>query len=179
MLSLVEMDPATGRLTAARASYRDLALGERFDTGILQLSVTAVVLRCDRAGGDRVLMARRGESTRIYPGLWEIIPAGGIDADSDFDEREVFAQAARELREEAGVDWPLRDLRLRCALIDHPARSMDLVLTARVDDPATTPRTSWECSSFEWIPASARAIASLGAIPPAVPLARFLWGDDS
>ncbi len=175
LLSILDLDPASGLVTAARRSYRDLVLADRFPTGVLQFSVTLVVEATGPDGIPRVLMGRRGEQTRIYPGMWEFVPAGGLEADADFDEREVLAQARRELREETGAEFPLHAPALVAALLDHHAHSLDLVLRARADLPASPLPGSWESPHLEWVPR--RDIRSRAIFPALHLLAGFLWGD--
>jgi 8-oxo-dGTP pyrophosphatase MutT (NUDIX family) len=65
-----------------------------------------VLLRRGGKHGDRaleVLLLKRTESAKFMPGVW-VFPGGGVDACDGDDESAYRACAARELREEAGIE---------------------------------------------------------------------------
>lgn len=53
----------------------------------------------------QVLLLRRSEDARFMPGLW-VFPGGAVDAADGEGEHAHMACAARELREEAGIELP-------------------------------------------------------------------------
>ncbi len=53
----------------------------------------------------QVLLLRRSDEARFMPGLW-VFPGGAVDPDDGEGEAGHMACAARELREEAGIELP-------------------------------------------------------------------------
>lgn len=142
-------------LHCIQASYRFHAVGrEGLDTGIRPLGVKAV---CFTPAG-RILMARRGEGTLNYAGMWEFAPAGTLEPGVPPAEMIV-----RELREETG--WaPVAPPATRALLFDPVARSWEIVFAMDAAPPAV-PVESWECAAVEE--------AAPGAWPePLAPVAR-------
>jgi 8-oxo-dGTP pyrophosphatase MutT (NUDIX family) len=69
-------------------------------------AASVVLLRRGGKHGDRaleVLLLKRTESAKFMPGVW-VFPGGGVDACDGDDESAYRACAARELREEAGIE---------------------------------------------------------------------------
>lgn len=119
-----------------RTSYRFHAvMREGLDTGVRPLGVKAV---CTAPDG-RVLMARRGEGTLNYPGMWEFAPAGSLEPDVA-----PADMILRELREETGWE-ALAPPAPRALLLDPVARSWEIVFAIPVRAPAV-PTEGWECS---------------------------------
>ena len=121
-----------------QASYRFHAVArEGLDTGIRPLGVKAV---CFTPAG-RILMARRGQGTLNYAGMWEFAPAGTLEPRVPPAEMIV-----RELREETG--WaPTVPPATRALLFDPVARSWEIVFAMDAAPPAI-PVESWECDAL-------------------------------
>jgi 8-oxo-dGTP pyrophosphatase MutT (NUDIX family) len=125
-------------LHCIQASYRFHAVArEGLDTGIRPLGVKAV---CFTPAG-RVLMARRGQGTLNYAGMWEFAPAGTLEPGVPPAEMIV-----RELREETG--WaPTAPPAARALLFDPVARSWEIVFAMDAAPPAVAVE-SWECDAL-------------------------------
>jgi hypothetical protein len=144
-----------GLIRVRRDEYRRLCVQPEVPTGVEQLSVTGVVLARNARGLECVMLGRRGHATRMYGGLWELGPSGGVDAPpqdgSELTTPDLIAQLGRELREEAGLDAPLSDARVRCLTRDAAAMSLDVVIECRL--PRTDPPSeSWEYDQAAWVP---------------------------
>jgi len=124
-----------------QTSYRFHAVGrEGLDTGVRPLGVKAVCLAPD--GG--VLMARRGEGTLNYPGMWEFAPAGTLEPGVP-----PTDMILRELREETG--WTaVAPPAVRALLFDPVARSWEIVFALDAAPPAV-PVESWECQELRTV----------------------------
>ncbi len=124
-----------------QSSYRFHAVArEGLDTGIRPLGVKAV---CFAPGGN-VLLARRGEATLNYPGMWEFAPAGTLEPGVAPAE-----MILRELREETG--WgAAAPPAVRALLFDPVARSWELVFAIDVLPPSL-PVESWECAELRTV----------------------------
>jgi len=148
-----------GEILACVDSYRRLAVGGEVHTGVLQLGVTGVLWR-EAGDGREVLLARRSEQTRVYGGLLELAPSGGVDlppglADGDraatLGLDHVRAQFLSELTEELGLS--AADIRGEPAwaavCIDQIGRSAEIVMLARIDGQPTP--ASWEYTELRWV----------------------------
>jgi len=80
------------------ASQQELIL-QSMDVGAGQS--TSFVFRAD----NRLLLCKRPESRRAYPGLWTSSAGGHVECNEGY-----AAAAARELREELGIDCLLTDI---------------------------------------------------------------------
>lgn len=159
VLSVARMD-AGGEIVGRRDSYRRLVVQPAVPTGVQQLSVTGVILGPDDAGRECVLLGRRGRGTRMYGGMWELAPSGGLDppapgrADLAIDD--LRAQLARELHEEVGgrPAGSLADAELAAVLHDAAAHSYDLTLRCRAGRALGEhgPVERWEYDSVRWLP---------------------------
>ncbi|UYV14124.1 MAG: hypothetical protein NCW75_07485 [Phycisphaera sp.] len=148
------------------------------------LSVTGVI-ESTRDGEPCVLLARRGTSTRSYPGMWEFAPAGGLhvpESPSVLDLNGVMRTLRAELAEEVGVTSPLQDARVVASVVDRAARSVDIIVRATIGGPApalsSAGEHAWECAEARWV-AVERVPGFLGSAPggviePTLAVARFL-----
>lgn len=170
ILAVAHIDPATNLLVCRRDSYRRLAVqtagggpaAASVDTGVYQLSVTGAIIGRDRAGLPHILIGRRGTETRMYGGLWELAPAGGIDPPPPPRDRlgasDIFAALAKEAREELALDLGTDPCRAALICRDEHARSDDLVIPVHLPDPinprkppACAASTSWEYLDTAWL----------------------------
>ncbi|MBL8765201.1 MAG: hypothetical protein JNM07_13125 [Phycisphaerae bacterium] len=153
------------------------------------LGVTGCVRRT-AAGVRSILLGRRGRGTRIYGGMWETAPRGGVEPPGRGEclgMTLLVEQLRRELREEVG-DLP-GDMRATpIALVrDHVAHTLDVVFDLDAGDvPAgaagdTIARRGWEYSDVRWVRDAARGAPGIegGSLSPptaALLLARAAWG---
>lgn len=198
VLSLVEARGPT--LRVRRDSYQRLT-AQSIDPSLVtppvrQLSVTGLLIARDHTGNPHALLGRRSDATRIYGGLWEFAPGGGIDAPprshTHLDGGDVFRQLIAEIREE--LDLPTQataDLspgRILALAADPIAGSVDLIMRLDLPIPLeelmahtsedTTER--WEYQTTRWIatdelPRFARD-HSEALIPPALDLIHAIFG---
>ena len=104
------------------------------DLGVRLLGVKGLLVGRDASGTERILLARRGGQTRIYQGLWETAPAGGIDARQTLGQTAVHETLQTELHEELGLTMPEgAHERIVAAVRDPIAHSIDLI--TRIDWP--------------------------------------------
>jgi 8-oxo-dGTP pyrophosphatase MutT (NUDIX family) len=89
---------------------------------------TIVVLSLD---GERIYVHRRTDTKDVFPGLYDCTAGGVIDAGETPDEA-----AARELREELGVESPLTFL-FQTTYVDERTRYHAWVYETRSDGPFT------------------------------------------
>ncbi|MFO0492472.1 MAG: NUDIX domain-containing protein [bacterium] len=143
------------------------------DLGVRLLGVKGLLVGRDASGTERILLARRGGQTRIYQGLWETAPAGGIDVRQLLGHQAVRETLLTELHEELGLTMPPGvQERIVAALRDPIARSVDLI--ARIDWPdAVNPHATlchtgthaWEYIDSAWT--SPQDVAAMLANNPA------------
>lgn len=143
VLSCVEADAGAGVIRCRRASYRELVCQPNVQTGVMQLSVTGVSISTDAAGVEHVLLGRRARHTRIYGGLWELAPSGGLDspfrAASDAPDEMNGEHAWKQLMVEAEEELTIPDAASViaptdpvCLCTDHVASSVDIVFPVRL-----------------------------------------------
>lgn len=158
VLSVVTFDPDRNELTCRRDSYQRLAVQPSIATGVRQLSVTGVLTARDASGRRWVLLGRRGESTRIFPGMWEIGPSGGLPPPAlnveSLGEVDLLRHLSDEVVEEVGLD--VTSGRVAALVRDHGAHSDDVVIECDLGSfeqacdlaqPA-----NWEYSETMWLP---------------------------
>ncbi len=133
-------------------TYKRLVVQPAVETGVRQLSVTGVLLATGAAGTKHVLLGRRSHRTRMYGGMWQNCPAGGIDPDplwTSMGQPEIAAELLREVKEEAGLE--VRSVGTPVALIyDETARSHDLIVPVEVGEVPATIR-GWEYDELRWL----------------------------
>lgn len=198
MLSCVETDPDAAILRCRRATFRHLVCQPTVETGTMQTSVTGVLTAFDERDRHHVLLARRGPHTRVYPGMWELAPSGGIDPPTPTTSggpghltgQDAWAQLTLELEEElaplglGGIASYLSAPDPPCLCIDHAARSVDIVLPVRVRFDPTEPGDNgppdpagWEYTDARWVPLHELTLFdkrhAADIIPPTRALLRF------
>lgn len=154
-------------VVARVGSYKALAVeapgAGSVETGTDQLSVTAIVMGRDAAGRPHVLMGQRGTGTRLYGGMWELGPSGGVDAPEQgvdlLTDDEVVRVVRQEIGEELGASVRVGVEGLRAITHDPLARSYDLCFvcwaTGAVRSGMFTPETAgepWEYPRAAWVP---------------------------
>ncbi|MBK9188274.1 MAG: hypothetical protein IPM33_04885 [Phycisphaerales bacterium] len=164
ILSVVSIEPDASEITVRRDRYARLAVQPQVHTGVRLLGVTAVLTASDAAGRAHVLLARRGEQVRLYAGLWELGPSGGVACPAgdaavlDFDD--LLRSLADEIEEEVGLPPPVSP-RVVAIARDHRAMSDDVVITGdmgSLEAASEAMRTSaWEYREACWIPLDAVA----------------------
>ncbi|HYE63568.1 MAG TPA: hypothetical protein VD997_16375 [Phycisphaerales bacterium] len=132
ILSVVTFDADGGEVLARRDRYMRLAVQPRVVTGVQQLSVTAVLTVRDGAGRAYVLLGRRSPQTRIYGGMWELGPSGGVPAPHPSVEEvpvgALLSQLEDEVAEEAGLVVDASRVRAVAYVRDHVAHSDDVCI---------------------------------------------------
>lgn len=166
ILSVVRMD-AGREIVCERSSYKLLAVQDEVSTNVEQLSVTGVIvgqMKGTGVGGlattDYLLLGRRGARTRIYGGMWELAPSGGIDAPearSTLCQGDLIEQLQREFEEETGSHAKLSGVRVAAVCLDVVAHSYDVVFACEMplDDVAVGLDVNperWEYAGLRWVP---------------------------
>lgn len=107
LLAVVSIDFDEGVIHTRRDEFKRLAVQPQVKTGVQILSVTGVITARDAHGVEHVLLGRRGRTTRIYGGLWELGPSGGLTPPAamttTLDERDARRQVLEEAEEELGL----------------------------------------------------------------------------
>lgn len=170
VLSAVEVDAVSGHIRCRRATYRELVAHPIVDTGVLQVSVTGVCVS-QRGGMDRVLLGRRGRETRIYGGMWELAPSGGVDPPTrrssedaaEMSGRDAWRYLMLEMEEELGAElWLTESIEPTapmCLCADEHARSLDIVFQVVIDDADADAvgsdrsgvSAAWEYEAVRWV----------------------------
>lgn len=137
-------------------SYKRLVVQPEVETGVQMLSVTGVLTATDSAGRKRVLLGRRSHKTRMYGGMWQNCPAGGVDPASDathIDESGLIAELLREVKEESGLQ-PAAELKPRpiAVIFDQTARSHDLIVPVDMGSVSNLSTVrGWEYDELKWL----------------------------
>lgn len=184
ILRFMSFDAAAGVIRAKRDSYLRYAM-QRFDPAsasperdVYHLAVTGVVLTPDARGRECVMLGRRGVSTFVYPGMWELAPGGGLES------ADIGDQLAREMEEELGLPPgralpPEPDAVLGLS-IDPNTPSVDVVVRVRLGAGAAGEAThDWEYQTAravprEDLPSFVAREGEAGIIPPTLAILRGL-----
>jgi hypothetical protein len=157
VLSVVTFDPEGGEVLCRRDRFMRLAVQPRVATGVQQLSVTAVLTARDSSGRRYVLLGRRSPQTRIYGGMWELGPSGGVappPLNVDALEGEaLLAHLADEVSEEVGLE--VRGGRGVAYVRDHVAHSDDVHIECdmgAIEALGASGPANWEYTETRWIP---------------------------
>ena len=185
ILAVRSVDAASGLIVAAPDRFAHVVCqpAERTLTTTI-LSVTGVI-EAGTPTKPMVLLAKRGPQTRSYPGMWEFAPAGGLEvpvSSGAFGLEAVVDTLRAELDEEVGVGSPLVDARAIGLVFDPLARSLDVIIRARIEGEPPPLRTgedrAWECADARWIRLAelGQELATLegGVIEPTLTIADVL-----
>jgi hypothetical protein len=140
ILRVRSADAQTGSIVCERSTFRHLATAGRLGRDVRQLGVVGWLIGCDRTTGEEhVLLGRRGASTRVYPGLWENAPSGGVPGVplnlASLEAGALYAALSDEAEEELGIALPAFDsgpVAFDSWIHDPVARSLDLVVCVDV-----------------------------------------------
>ena len=155
---IVLVDPPTVSLPTLRgelATYRHAATAGATGRRVRSLGVKGLLLARDRAGAPHTLVGLRSSSTRIYPGLWELAPAGSVEPPGRGAATITLAAMIETLRvesnEELGLDLPASACTPIALIDDDQASSVDILF--RCDLAANIERLPPPCAGHE-IPSS-------------------------
>lgn len=186
ILSLARFEPESGRVVCRPDRYKRLTVEGEISTGVILVAVNAAVTACDRAGREHLLLGRRSENTRMYQGMWEMIPAGGLEpppaGTARVPHESLLRQLAVELREEAGLNTPLEKATPIAFYRDEVACSFNIVFSARLSVPIEeVPLTDrdWDCDAVWWLgrDEAGAFLEGMPVIAPSRALLRMLgWG---
>jgi hypothetical protein len=171
LLAVVSIDFDEGVIHTRRDEFKRLAVQPQVKTGVQILSVTGVLTARDAQGWEHVLLGRRGRGTRIYGGMWELGPSGGLTPPAamttTLDERDARRQLMEEAEEELGLHVGMHippTAAQGCVLYvrDTIACSDDLVIPLRHDEAGSLERLdaalkqqrathAWEYEETQWV----------------------------
>lgn len=195
ILGVRRFEAAAGRLVCEPESYKRFAVSAEMPLGVEAVGVSGLITRAGRTADDdpEVLLACRGAGVRIYAGLWESAPRGGMsppdafrDASgpreltlADF-ERALADEANEELGGPSGVRVPMPALSPLAIVRDAGARSLDVVLAGHLSGRIAgawqdTAGTNWEYGRAEWVSVrELRTRSDLDLSPPCAALMRTM-----
>ncbi len=187
ILAFVGYDAGARTIHARRDHYLSLAVRPEVETGVTQLSVTGILTARDAGGREHVCLARRSAETRIYDGMWELAPSGGLDPLSASIARmngeDAWRQLLVEVEEELELSVAPDPGRVVALTHDGLANSCDVCVRVELARPledvmATAGRLGWEYETTRWVPtADVRTFETQegdGIIPPTRALFRVL-----
>jgi hypothetical protein len=156
ILSVVSVDATVGEVFVRRDSFQRLIIQPRVMTGVRLLGVTGVLTARDASGREFVLLGRRAEGVRVYAGMWEVGPSGGVGVPpmgvEELTVDHLTSYLADEALEEVGVEIisasPVALVRDLIAFSDDVVLRTDL---GEVDIDRLAP-ASWEYAQARWMP---------------------------
>jgi len=169
ILAVVSVDRRTSEIVVRKDRYARLAVQPQVSTRVRLLGVTGVLTAHDAMGRAHVLLGRRGDQVRIYAGMWELGPSGGVNCPggdiSVLSFEDLCRALADEIEEEVGLPAP-RSPRAIAIARDHRAMSDDVVIACDAGGlegaMASMRACEWEYREAIWMP-----IDSLGAFDSA------------
>ncbi|MGQ0628804.1 MAG: hypothetical protein ACT4PL_11980 [Phycisphaerales bacterium] len=183
ILAVRSANPTTGQLTLAPDTFKRLVVQDlTLDLGVRLLGVKGLLMARDRAGLPHILLARRGSQTRIYGGLLEIAPAGGVRlrADGTLSPTALVDALIEEAHEELALTLDPLSARAVAFVQDEHAHSVDVIIRADLGstiDPAHPPRATDPAHTFEYTESRWAPLANaptFAADPDLVPPARIV-----
>jgi hypothetical protein len=187
ILRVVSTDPERGLVRAERAGFKHLVTREASGVECTILSVTGVIVGRDARGREHVLLGRRSGQTRIYGGMWELGPSGGLTPPppgvTTIGLDAVLAQLREEGLEELGLDLAGARCEPVCLALDELAGSDDIVVRVTPPgpiDPRRLPCRTGACSDWEyidtaWVPLDGLAAFDAASPDAIIPPTRALW----
>jgi ADP-ribose pyrophosphatase YjhB (NUDIX family) len=173
VLSVVDINQDSGLITCRRDTYQRLVVQPEVATGVEQLSVTGILTA--REGDDTaILLGKRSTQTRMYAGMWELGPAGGVDAPppeaTEISHEALAGELVREVREESGLEIDAAAARAVAIVHDAIAFSHDVVFAVDLGGMPAANADNWEYDATRWVRQSEieRLLAEEGdsIIPP-------------
>jgi hypothetical protein len=168
LLSVVAIDGEIGVIHTMRDEFKRLAVQPQVRTGVQILSVTGAITAKDSRGREHVLLGRRGRGTRVYGGMWELGPAGGIPPPhaivTTLDEADAARHLLEEAEEELGLILDLAKIRpVTLYIRDTIAHSDDLTFVVGHEEAGSMERLAaqlgesrathaWEYEETRWVP---------------------------
>ncbi len=162
LLSVEGIDLEHGTIECRRGRYSELVaqttLAKAFGAwclGVAQLSVTGLIVGRDWEGGRHVAIGRRSDKTRIYPGLWELAPSGGVEL-ADVGAGGGLAVLTRaldaEAREELGMELEMGGAKGVAVVADPDAGSVDVIVRVELPGKMVPHRapSGGACGSCMW-----------------------------
>ena len=182
-------DEPAFEILARRDRFARLAVQPAVATGVRILSVTAVLLAKDASGREWVLLGRRSHKTRVYGGMWELGPSGGLNDPpapvTSLDHDAILRHLADEVHEEAGLH--ITSGQALAIARDHKAMSDDIVFACDVgtleEASSQAHAANWEYDEVRWLATDSLApfdaLHEQAIIPPTRALFRaFGWFAD-
>ncbi|MEL7473601.1 MAG: NUDIX domain-containing protein [Planctomycetota bacterium] len=139
-------------------------LGAQTPGGATMLaSVIGALHADDERGQPHLLLGKRSHETRVFGGLWEAAPAGGIDPTLRpgarcLDADDLLEQVRVELPEETGLprDLAIASHRIVCVAHTPCAFSYDVVMVTRAERTIAQLRAmagerNWEYDDLQWL----------------------------
>lgn len=191
ILHFLGADPVSACIRAAREEYMRLAVQPVLETGVVQLGVTGILEASDALGRRHVLLGLRSNATRVFGGMWEFGPSGGVDpppvGETSMDADDVWRVLIEEIREEVGLPVDPDPSPPIALLRDPIGRSVELIvrvglrrpveeLIALIDGENRTSR--WEYDAVRWVASDEvhEFVRREPSIPTAVVIADRLAG---
>lgn len=138
-----------------RETY-DLSLAIRktpqmFTPPLYSLSITGVII-----WQEQILMGKRSQDSPVYPGCWEVFPAGTLESPN------LLEQLLKEFKEETQLDEAsIEELSFLAPLLDRSQSSYDFVFRIRLRTEESIVVPSTEHSEVKWVPlAETHSLAS-------------------
>ena len=128
VLSVLAFDQECNEILTRRDSFKRLSVQPRVPTAVRLLAVTAVLEAVDQSGRRHVLIGKRGRQTRIFGGMWEIGPSGGVSPPPANVEHLTLADLCASLHDEISEEIGMK--------VAHPGMPLAYVrdLVAHSDD---------------------------------------------
>ena len=155
-------DLREGDLLVRRWSYkRHFCLQ---NTLFRSLGVQGLVIGRDHAGTEHLLLGRRSSSVRMYPGLWENAPSGGVPPPptgvDELHRDHILKALMSEGLEEIGLSLHPQYAQFIATLEDQTARSFDLVFRLELGVAINSTGLPcaihedgrWEYADAAWVP---------------------------
>ncbi|GEM_PF-412198 len=149
-------EPLFYEILARQDRFAMLAVQPQVQTGVRILSVTGVLVAKDAVGREWVLMGKRAGATRVYGGMWELGPSGGLAVPpasiTSMDHDTILAHLADEVLEESALH--VRAGQAVAIARDHKAMSDDVVFVCDVgtleEASAQAHAANWEYEQVRW-----------------------------
>jgi len=159
VLAVLGFDQECNQVLARRDSFKRLAVQPRVHTGVRLLAVTALLEAVDEMGRRYALLGRRAQQTRIFGGMWEIGPSGGVSVPPANVDRlsldDLCLSLHEEISEEIGLTVPRQGEPL-AYVRDLVAHSDDILIRfslGKLGDVADLARpANWEYEQTLWMP---------------------------